>query len=240
MISPTGLITPAGLAPRSDKFKISGIFDTGMYEYDMNLALISLSAAQRITGMSHLVTGIAVKARDLLAVKGIEKRMKKKLGFPLWVRTWMEFNKNLFAALELEKLAMFIILVLIVVVAAFNIISTLMMMVMEKHRDIGILKSMGASSRSILRIFLMEGVIIGILGTVGGLVLGVGLSYIADHYRLIQLAGDIYMLEYLPFKLKVFDLVIICMSAMVITLAATIYPAKQAAKLDPAEAVRYE
>ena len=239
-ITPLERITPMGITPKFLRFKVVAIFNSGMYEYDMNLAYISLKAAQRLFNMKKSVTGIEVKIADIFEAKTISKQIQQTLGFPYWTRDWMQMNKNLFSALKLEKLAMFIILVLIILVASFNIISTLVMMVMEKNKDIGILKSMGATSKSILAIFIFEGLVIGVVGTFLGCVGGLAVCWAADTFHLIKLAGDIYYISYLPFKTQFLDIFIICFSSLFITLLATTYPAWQASRLDPVICLRYE
>jgi len=240
LVSPVGAITPMGMQPQMRKLKIVGIFNSGMYEYDSGLIYVSLEMAQRFLKMGDAATGIEVKVDDIYQAKEVAKKIGKILGFPYWTRGWMDMNKNLFSALKLEKLAMFIILILIVLVACFNIISTLVMMVMEKNRDIGILMSMGAKKREIMRIFMLEGLIIGTVGTLSGAVLGIGACLIADHFKLIKLAGDVYYMNYLPFKMVPGDIALICGLSILISFLATLYPSWQAARLDPAVALRYE
>ena len=239
-ISPVERITPMGLAPKFLRFKIVAIFSSGMYEYDTNLAYVSLRAAQRLFNMKNVVTGIEVKISNIFQAGKIAQTIQNELGFPYLTRDWMEMNKNLFSALKLEKLAMFIILVLIILVAAFNIISTLVMMVMEKNKDIAILKSMGATSRSILSIFILEGLIIGLVGTILGCCGGTLICWIFDTFHLIKLAGDIYYISYLPFKMQFLDIALVSFASIVISFLATIYPAWQASRLDPVIGLRYE
>jgi lipoprotein-releasing system permease protein len=172
VISPMGTITPMGMVPRMKQFKVVGIFNVGMYEYDTSLAFISLKEAQRFFGMGEAVTGIEIKVDDVYKAKEVATVIQRNLGFPYWTKDWMEMNKNLFSALRLEKVIMFIILFLIVFVAAFNIVSTLIMVVMEKNKDIAILKSMGAKAQSIMKIFIIEGLIIGAVGTILGALAG--------------------------------------------------------------------
>jgi lipoprotein-releasing system permease protein len=240
VVSPAGTMTPMGIAPRSERMRVVGIFNSGMYEYDSSLAYMSLKAAQDFLRMGDRVTGVGIKVDDIYRAEEIADQIQKQLGFPFWARDWMEMNRNLFSALKLEKLAMFIILTLIIIVAAFNIISTLTMMVMEKNKDIAILKSMGATARGIMSIFLVEGLTIGMLGTILGGVGGAVTCWLADKYKLIKLAGDIYYMNYLPFKMEALDVVLICMASILISFLATLYPSWQASKLDPAVALRYE
>lgn len=241
VISPIGRLTPLGQVPRSQTFQVVGEFDSGMYEYDSTLAYVSLEKAQSFLGLRDRVTGIEVKVKDIYEADRVARTISKVLGgFPFWTRDWMQMNKNLFSALKLEKIVMFIILTLIILVAAFNIISTLIMVVMEKTRDIAILKSMGATSRSIMRIFMIEGLIIGLAGTFLGLLGGFGLCKLLARYQFVQLPQDVYYISTLPVKINPLDVALIALAAVVISLAATVYPAWQASRLDPAEAIRYE
>lgn len=240
VISPVGRLTPMGNVPRMKKLRVAGIFDSGMYEYDTGLAYVSLETARDFFSLGPVVTGFQVKVDDIFNAREISRRVQDALGFPFFTRDWMEMNKNLFSALKLEKLAMFIILVLIILVAAFNIISTLVMMVLEKHKDIGILKSMGASRRSIMVIFLLQGLTIGVVGTFAGLAGGIAACWIADTYHLIKLQADIYYISYLSFTMQPMDVFLVSAASILISIAATLYPAWQASQLDPAEALRYE
>ena len=240
LISPFGRQTPAGPVPKLRWFVVAGIFNSGMYEFDASLAYISLVAAQDFFDLGDQITGYEVKVGDIYAAKRIAKKIEQKLGPDYQATDWQQMNKNLFAAMRLEKVAMFVILALIVLVAAFNIASTLIMMVMEKNRDIGILKSMGATSKSVMAIFMAEGTVIGVIGTAIGAVIGYLACHFADKYHLIKLSGDVYYLNWLPFKTSVLDFVIICIGSIVISFASTIYPSRQAARLDPTEAIRYE
>lgn len=240
VISPMGRMTPMGSAPRMRKLRVAGVFDSGMYEYDTGLAYVSLETARGFFDLGPVVTGLQVRVADIFGAKEVAAKIQSALGFPYYTRDWMEMNKNLFSALKLEKLAMFIILILIILVAAFNIISTLVMMVLEKHKDIGILKSMGATGKSIMTIFLIEGLTIGFVGTVIGLACGVLTCWVADTYHLIKLQADIYYISYLSFKIQPLDLVLVCSASLLISILATLYPAWQASQLDPVEALRYE
>ncbi|NWF55804.1 MAG: lipoprotein-releasing ABC transporter permease subunit [Syntrophaceae bacterium] len=240
VVSPLGALAPMGLGPPMKKFQIKGIFDSGMYEYDTTLAYISLKSAQKFLNMEDAVSGVEVKVRDLYGVKEIARKVQKELGFPFWTKDWMQMNRSLFAALKLERTVMFIILVLIVLVAAFGIVSTLIMVVMEKNKDIAILKSMGATARSIMRVFILEGLIIGVVGTALGLIGGYAICRILATYQFISLPRDIYYISHLPVKMNGMDFFLIAVSALGISFLATLYPSWQASKLDPAEALRYE
>jgi lipoprotein-releasing system permease protein len=248
VVSPLGTMTPMGMMPKMKRFRAIGIFYSGMYEYDNTMAYISLESAQKFFGMGARVTGIEIKSNDIYKVKEIGKEIRQKLGFPFWTKDWMEMNRNLFSALKLEKIAMFIILVLIVLVAALNIISTLIMVVMEKNKDIAILKSMGTPSKGILRIFIIEGGIIGVVGTALGTILGLGIAlnldkivgFLENRFGFKIFSPDIYYIEKFPSQVNPMDVGLIIMTAILISLLATLYPSWRASKLDPAEALRYE
>jgi lipoprotein-releasing system permease protein len=243
VVSPSGALAAVGmggLGPPMKKFRVTGIFDTGMYEYDTSLAYISLREAQKFLGMDDTVSGVEVKVQDIYNVKEVARRIQKELGFPFWTRDWMQMNRSLFAALKLERTVMFIILVLIVLVAAFGIVSTLIMVVMEKNKDIAILKSMGATAQSIMRIFILEGLIIGVVGTILGLIGGYAICRALAEYQFISLPRDVYYISHLPVKMSGVDFFLIALAAMGISFLATLYPSWQASRLDPAEALRYE
>ncbi|MDY6862271.1 MAG: lipoprotein-releasing ABC transporter permease subunit [Thermodesulfobacteriota bacterium] len=222
------------------RFKVVGIFDSGMYEYDSKWVFISIGAAQRFFNIPDVVTGIEVKIKDIYKAREVSHKIQKKLGFPYHVLDWMELNRNLYSALKLEKVAMFIILVLIILVAAFNIASTLIMVVMEKNKDIAILKAIGAKKNAIMKIFVIEGLTIGIVGTFLGAIAGYILGFLLKKYQFIKLPSDIYYISTLPIKMEFFDFFIIIISSLVICLLSTVYPAWQAAKVDPVEVLRYE
>ena len=229
-----------GGIPRIEKFQVTGIFDSGMYEYDSSLVYVSLSDAQKLFNMKSGVTGIEVKTDDIYRADDIARSIQEAVGRPYWARSWMVTNYNLFSALKLEKITMFVILVLIILVASFNIISTLILLTIEKTKDIGILKAMGASSKGIMKIFLFEGGIIGILGTLIGGILGVAICRLLDKYQFIKLPEDIYYLNTIPVKVQLRDLTIISLAAIAIGLLATLYPAIKASRLNPCEAIRFE
>jgi lipoprotein-releasing system permease protein len=248
VISPLGTMTPMGMLPKMRRFRVTGIFNSGMYEFDNTMAYISIESAQKFFGMGDRVTGIEVKTNDIYRVKEIGKEIRRKLGFPFWTKDWMEMNRNLFSALKLEKIAMFIILILIVLVAAFNIISTLIMVVMEKNKDIAILKSMGAPSKGILKIFTIEGLVISFVGTTLGTIMGLGIAlnletvtgFIENLFGFKILPSDVYYIDKLPSQVNPLDVGLIVVTAILISLLATLYPSWRASRLDPAEALRYE
>lgn len=239
LISPRGMISPIGHIPTMKRFKVAGLFESGMYEYDRSLAYIHIKDAQKILRMGDSVNGIEVRVNDIYNAGNIAGGIVKELGFQYWARDWMQMNQNLFSALKLEKTVMFIILALIVLVAAFNIASTLIMMVMEKTKDIAILKAMGATDKSIRKIFVFKGIVIGSIGTILGVCLGFILCTVLKYYQFIELPGDVYYITTLPVKLELLDVVMIASAAMAISFLATLYPARQASKLDPVEAIRY-
>lgn len=240
LLSPTGTMTPMGPIPRMARFRVVGIFDLGMYEYDSSMAFISIENAQRFFRLEEMVTGLEVRIRDIYKAREVGDRLQKTLGSPYLVRTWMDMNRNLFSALRLERVAMFVILTLIILVAAFNIISTLIMVVMEKGKDIAILKSMGATRGGIMRIFMIEGLVIGVTGTLLGLLGGVGLCELLRRYQFIKLPSDVYYISTLPVKMEPLTVFVIGMAAIGISLVATLYPSWQATRVDPVEAIRYE
>jgi len=240
LISPMKDDTSSWPVPKRQMFEITGIFEYGMYEYDANLVYISFLAAQEYFQTGDFATGMEIKVDNIFRSQRIASDLQYTLGYVYNVRDWSEMNKNLFAIFRLYKKAMFLMLTLIVIVACLNIASTLILMVMEKNHDIAILKSMGASSASIMHLFVMQGLFIGVVGTVIGCGLGAFICWVADTYHLIHLEGGVYYLNYLPFRMMPLDLTLVVISSILICFLATLYPAKQAARLDPAVVLRCE
>ncbi len=248
MVSPSVRMTPIGIIPNIKMVEVVGVFESGMYEYDSNLAFISIQSAQKLFGLSGKVTGIEIKVADIDKAGEVASNIQKKLGYPYLARDWMQMNKNLFSALKLEKIVMFIILILIILVAAFNIISTLFMVVMDKTKDIAILKSMGATKASILKIFSLQGLIIGVTGTLVGVIFGFTIvpnlneivGFIETLFGIQAFPSDVYYLDKLPSEIQYFDSFLIIVFSIAICFAASLYPAWRASKLDPVDGLRYE
>jgi len=240
MISPAGEIGPLGMVPRVKKFRVSGIFEVGMYEYDLNLVVINIHDAQEFLKLNDEITGFEVMIDNIYNSKDVAERIENALGAPFYARDWMDMNRNLFSALKLEKLAMFIILVLIVLVASFNIISNLIMTVVEKASEIAIIRAMGATSKGVMTIFMIHGLFIGVIGTVFGLTGGYIICQLLKTYKFINLPPDVYYLSYLPVRMSLFDFIVVPAVAIGISFLATIYPSWQAARLNPVEPLRYE
>jgi lipoprotein-releasing system permease protein len=235
------LMSPSqiGVIPKMEKFRVIALFHSGMYEYDSSLTYISLTAGQRLFGLDNAVSGLGVAVRNWDRAGAVEKQLQQSLSYPYWVRSWERMNYNLFAALKLEKIMMFIILALIILVAAFNIISNLLLLTVEKAKEIGIMSALGLPRLTIGRIFFYEGLIIGVSGILMGVGLGTGISYLLKKYQFIHLPPDVYYLDTLPVLLNPVDIATVVLAAIGITLVASIYPAYQVTKLDPLEAIRY-
>ncbi len=237
LISPSGPLTPMGIIPKIKTCKVSGIFETGMYEYDATLAYMSISDVQSFLESGDIAHGIevVVAKKNLNKADKIASAIVDKLGYGYIAKDWMSMNHNLFAAFKLEKIGMFICLTLIILVAALNIISALIMVVMEKSKDIAILKSMGATSASIMRIFFFQGLVIAITGTTLGVFGGLGLCDLLSRYKFIELPSNVYPMDTLPIKVLPVDVTIVAISTIIITLCATLYPSWKAARVQPAE-----
>lgn len=240
VISPEGKLTPLGRAPNTRKFEVAAIFDSGMYEYDASMVYISLKEAQDFLGLGDKVTGIEVRVEDVYKSDMVSKRIQKLLGYPYWTKDWKIMNRSLFSALKLEKLTMFVILTMIVLVGALNIISTLVMVVMEKTRDVAILRAMGASAKSIMSIFMFQGLLVGFFGTIAGLASGLGICQLLAKYKFINLPSDVYYISKLPVQVEFADVSFVAGAAVVISFLATLYPSWYASKLNPVESFRYE
>lgn len=241
LLSPSGQKTTSGYAPRVRPFEVVGIFKTGMFEYDSSLGFVTLGASRDVLGLpENYLSGVELTVDDVYKADKISTLVSTELGSPFYVRSWMEMNANLFAALKLEKIGMFILLAMVVLIGSFSIVTTLVMLVMEKTRDIAIIMSMGATSGMIRRIFMFQGTIIGVIGTLLGYALGLSLGWLLKRYQFIKLPENVYTLDHLPIIISLSDVLIIGASAMLLCFLATLYPARQASRLQPAEALRYE
>jgi lipoprotein-releasing system permease protein len=240
VISPQGAITAVGMVPKMRRYRVAGTVEIGMYEYDSSIAYLPLPAAQEFAGLGAAVTGIEVRLTDPFDARRIGRRIGAELGFPYWVRDWMEMNKNLFAALQLEKLALFVIVTIIVLVAAFAIIGHLVLLVAEKRKEIGILKALGASATSITAVFFTTGMTIAFTGTLAGSAVGLLLIWVQNTYKIIRLAGDVYQIDYLLMKLTPQDFFLVVTATLALSFLATIIPARRAGALAPVDVLRYE
>jgi len=239
LVTPGGMLSPIGHVPAMRPFRVAGVFTSGLYLYDGATAFALLDDARRALRLSRPITGIQVKVGDIYAADRVAAAIEAALGPGFRARSWMQLNRSLFSALRLERVAMFIILALIVLVAAMNIASALIMTVMEKAKDIAILKTMGATDRAVGRIFVRNGLAIGALGIVLGTAVGLGLCWLLGRYDLIRLPGEIFYVTRLPVRLALGDVAVIAVAALAICLVATLYPARQAARLNPVETIRH-
>ncbi|HYE89781.1 MAG TPA: ABC transporter permease [Terriglobales bacterium] len=240
LVSPQGAITAVGMVPRMRRYTVAGTIEVGMHEYDSTLAYLALPTAQEFTGLGQGVTGIEVKLADPFDAKRVGRAVLTQLGFPYWVRDWMDMNRNFFAALQLEKLALFIIVTIIVLVAAFAIIGHLVLLVAEKRKEIGILKAIGASSGSLTAVFFTVGMTIGVVGTVAGSAVGLTLIWLQNTFKIIRVPGDVYQIDYMPMKLTAPDFLLVVSATLLLSLLATIIPARRAGALEPVDVLRYE
>ncbi|MFC1501402.1 FtsX-like permease family protein [Elusimicrobiota bacterium] len=234
------LMSPSqiNIVPKMKKFQVAQLFKSGMYEYDSNLAYISISQGQELFDLGKAVSGLGVSVKNWEKANTVSQEIQESVSYPFWVRSWQRLNRNLFAALKLEKIMMFIILALIIIVAAFNIISNLLLLTVEKAKEIGILSAMGISRLKISKIFFYEGAIIGLSGIFMGVFFGTGISLLLKKYQFINLPADVYYLDALPVRIIPTDILLVICSAFLITIIAGIYPAYQVTKLDPLEAIR--
>ena len=240
VISPQGALTPLGVVPRFQPFRIAGVFTSGFYQYDSSYAFTRLADAQRLFSEPDLISVISFKVDDLNHADTIGRAIEAAAGKGFQTTNWMEQNRELFRALKLEQVVTFIVLALIVCVAALNILIALTMMVMEKTRDIAVLMSFGVRAEQVRRIFLLQGLLISLVGTVFGLIFGYGLSWAGGHYRFIHLDAAVYSIDYLPFAPRLLDAVIVAAVSLGVSLVATLYPSSSAARVLPAETLRYE
>lgn len=238
ILTPEGTLSPMGLIPRARRLKVAGVFSLGLYEFDASYGFVHLETARRLFRRDG-VDFIELKIADIYDAPAVAEAIPARLGSQYIAQDWTALNRSLFSALWLEKMAISITIGLIVVVAALNIVASLVLLVMEKHRDIAILKTMGASRRSITAIFMLQGLIIGLVGTTVGTAAGTTAAMVLDRYRLIRLPMDVYQVAYVPFTLLPADLLLVVTSAILVCFVATIYPSRQAARLDPAQALRY-
>jgi lipoprotein-releasing system permease protein len=240
MVNPLGEETPMGMVPKMKKFEVAGLFDAGMYDYNTGFVYIALPDAQKFFDMPGRISGVQVRIDDIYHADRISSAIQAAIGYPFYTRNWMEMNKNFFSALLLEKIGMSLILVVIIIVASFNIVGTLTMIVMEKNREIAILKSMGSSARSIVKIFMFAGLAIGFVGTAIGVIIGYGAVTILTTTDIVSLPKDVYQVSRLPLSISGLDVLVISLTALGISFIATLYPAWQAARQDPVEVLRYE
>jgi len=238
--SPQGELTPIGMVPKYNRFRVVGIFNSGFYDYDSSWAFVRLSDAQRLFGLGDLISVIEFKVDDIYKADAISRQLEDAAGKGFLATNWMEQNRALFRALRLERVVTFITIGLIVFVAALNILIALIMMVMEKTKDIAVLMSMGTRKSQVRNVFIAQGVLIGAIGTVIGLVVGYAVSYAGGHYHVISLSPEVYSIDYVPFAPRALDGVFVALVAVGISFLATLYPSWSASRILPAEALRYE
>jgi len=239
VLSPQGTLSPMGMIPRTRRVRIAGVYTLGLFEFDAAYGFVSLEFAERLLGKA-VPDLIELRVADIDEAPRISEGIPAELGIEYVSQDWGDINQALFSALWLEKMAISITIALIVMVAALNIVASLVLLVMEKSRDIAILKTMGTSSRRVMTIFMLQGLVIGVAGTAVGAAGGLALCWVFDHYRLIQIPMDVYQVSYVPFVVQPIDFAIVIVSAILICFLATIYPSRQASRLDPVQALRYE
>jgi len=237
--SPQGKVTPLGSAPNSKQYRVTGLFSSGMYEYDLGMVFVSIREAQDLLGYDDRISYIEVKVEDPEKSDIIGEAITKVLGYQFYAQDWKASNKPLFSAIKLEKYTMFIILAMIILVGALNIISALVMVVIEKSREVAILRAMGATQKNIMHIFMLQGLFVGIVGTIGGLLSGLGICWLIKKIP-ISLPSSVYYIDRLPVRVESMDVLVITLSAVLIAFLATIYPSRHASRLNPVEALRYE
>lgn len=234
------VVTSSGGAVTTRNYKVTAIFDSGMHDFDARMVFISLKEAQDLLGLGEIASGLEIKVKDFYRSDIVAKAIQEELGYPYRARDWKAMNRNIFSMLKLQKIAFFVILTMIVLVGALNIVSTLVMVVIEKHRDIAILRTMGASTKSIMSIFILWGLLVGVVGTLAGLASGIGICHILAKYKFITLPPDVYFISTLSVRIESGDVLFVALVAIVISFLATLYPAWHASKLNPVESLRYE
>jgi len=239
IVTPQGTLSPMGMLPRTRRARVAGIYNLGLYEFDSSYGFVSLPFGKRLMGKDS-VDLIQLRVANIYDAPAIADDISKRLGSAYVAQDWSDLNQSLFSALWLEKMAISITIGLIVAVAALNIVASLILLVMEKSRDIAILKTMGTAPKRVMTIFMMQGLIIGVAVTVVGGICGLALCWVLDHYRLIKIPADVYQVSYVPFVVLPFDFAVVIVSAIVICFVATIYPSRQASRLDPVQALRFE
>jgi len=241
VLYPFGRLTPLGMSASEKTYRVAAIFESGLWDYDANWAYVSITSARRLFGLQQdSASVLQFKTDNLDDVESIADSIRAAAGPGYVTTTWIDLNKPLFSALKLEKLVLFLTISLIVFVAALNIVTTLIMMVLDKQRDIAILSAMGAPPKTVVRVFMLQGLTIGLAGTIFGSILGVGISWILNSYKLIKLQAEIYSIPYVPFHVRAGDVILISATSLLISFLATLYPARNASRLDPVEILRHE